>query len=82
MAIHEKFVSAREAANMLSVTPARIGILCRQGRFSGAEKIGMGWIIPREAVINHKRLLPGAKPKTPKREDDKAIIAQFLNNEK
>ena len=64
LAIHENFVSAREAAQMLDITPARIGFLCRQGRFVGAEKIGMGWIIPREAVLNHKRLPPGSKPKT------------------
>ena len=69
LTIHENFVSAREAAQMLEITPARIGFLCRQGRFKGAEKIGMGWIIPREAVLNHKRLPPGSKPKTLKREE-------------
>ena len=67
MAIHENFISAREAAQILNITSARIGVLCRQGRFEGAEKIGAGWIIPREAVANHKRLPPGLKPKGLKR---------------
>ena len=74
--LHENFVSAREAAKMLEVTQARIGFLCRQGRFVGAEKIGMGWIIPREAVLNHKRLPPGSKPKTLRREE----IAEIRND--
>ena len=77
MAIHEKLVSATEAAKILNLTPARIGVLCRQGRFQGAEKIGAGWIIPREAVLNHKRLPPGMKPRTPKREDDEKLISEF-----
>ena len=75
MAIHEDFVSAREAAQMLKVTPTRIGFLCRHGRFAGAEKIGSGWIIPREAVLNHKRLQPGAKPRN---QADKELLLQAL----
>lgn len=63
MTLHENFVSAREAADILGITTTRIGVLCRQGRFNGAEKIGAGWIIPREAVNNHKRLPPGMKPR-------------------
>ena len=78
MVIHENFVSAREAADMLNVTSARIGFLCREGRFKGAEKIGSVWIIPREAVLNHKRLPPGSKPKTTKRDDDKNLISKTL----
>ena len=78
MAIHENFLSAREAATMLNITPARIGVLCREGRFKGAEKIGAGWIIPREAVINHKRLPPGTKPKTPRRKDDETLVSNVL----
>ena len=82
MAIHENFVSAREAADMLNITSARIGFLCREGRFKGAEKIGSGWIIPREAVLNHKRLPPGSKPKTPKRNDDELLISEVLRQNK
>lgn len=76
MSIHDNFVSATEAARMLNITPVRIGFLCRQGRFKGAEKIGLSWVIPREAVINHKRLPPGSKPKTPKRNSDELLIRE------
>ncbi len=76
MTLHENFVSAREAAKILEITPARIGVLCRQGRFKGAEKIGMGWIIPREAVNNHKRLPPGMKPRN---QPSKEILANAIN---
>ena len=79
MVIHDSFLSARDAANMLGVTPARIGFLCRQGRFKGAEKIGAGWIIPREAVENHKRLPPGTKRKYARREDNSTLVAEVLN---
>ena len=79
MVIHDSFLSARDAANMLGVTPARIGFLCRQGRFKGAEKIGAGWIIPREAVENNKRLPPGTKRKYARREDNSTLVAEVLN---
>ena len=78
MAIHDDFVSAAEAARMLNITSVRIGFLCRKGRFKGAEKIGSSWVIPREAVVNHKRLPPGSKPKTPKRNSDELIIKTTL----
>ena len=73
MIIHETLVSAREAAKILNITSARVGVLCREGRFNGAEKIGSGWVIPREAVLNHKRLPPGTKPKTFKRKDIESV---------
>lgn len=76
MAISENLVSAREAANILGITPARIGLLCRQGRFKGAEKIGVGWIIPREAVTNFKRLPPGMKPRG---YDEKKLLEQVIH---
>ena len=77
MVIHETLVSAKEAANMLGITPARIGLLCRQGRFKGAEKIARGWLIPREAVLNHVRLSPGMKPKGHKEKEE---LMQFRAN--
>ena len=69
MSINDNFVSAREAAKILNITTARVGVLCRAGRFKGAEKLDLGWIIPREAVLNHKRLPPGTKPKSFKQND-------------
>ena len=74
----EDFVTAREAGQMLNINRARVGVLCREGRFEGAKKIGLGWMIPRIAVQNFKRLPPGLKPQTPTREDDKAFMSNIL----
>ena len=34
----EDFVTAREAGQMLNINRARVGVLCREGRFEGAKK--------------------------------------------
>ena len=49
-------ISVKEAAQILGLTRIRVAVLCKQGRFKGAEKIGSVWIIPREAVNNFVRL--------------------------
>ena len=59
----EDYVTASEAGKILNVNRARIGVLCREGRFEGAKKISLGWVIPRESVRNFKRLPPGLKKK-------------------
>lgn len=74
----EDFVTLREAGKMLNINRARVGVLCRAGRFEGAVKIKLGWMIPRESVLNFKRLPPGLKPKTPRREDDEALLSDTL----
>ena len=74
----EDYVTAREAGRMLNVNRARIGVLCREGRFKGAKKIDLGWVIPRESVLNFTRLPPGLKPKYPKKEQNKALIKETL----
>ena len=88
MSINEQFVSAKEAGQLLGITSTRIGVLCRQGRFAGATKIGLEWIIPREAVKNHTRLIRGVKPSgyNEKKELEKAIaeatnLKGNINNE-
>lgn len=63
MNVREAYVSVTEAAEMLNLKRNRIGVLCREGRFPGAEKVGTTWIIPREAVLNHQPLPPGVKSK-------------------
>ena len=71
--------SVSEAAKELGVDRTRANILCRQGRFAGAAKIGRNWVIPREAVENFQRLKPGVKSKTKQqREEDRTLIAQTL----
>ena len=62
--IEKNYVNAPEAAKLLNVSRSRIGKLCLAGRFQDALKIGTSWIIPREAVLNHKPLPPGVKPGT------------------
>ena len=57
----EEFLSVQEAASIMGIDRSRVGRLCREGRFPGATKIGASWIIPREAVLNHKHLPPGRK---------------------
>ncbi len=63
MGLREDVVSAHEAADMLGITRSRVGMLCRQGRFNGATKIGVAWVVPRSAVLEFKRLPPGLKPR-------------------
>lgn len=70
----EDFISASEAGKILNVNRARIGVLCRQGRFAGAKKINLGWLIPRESVLNFKRLPPGLKPKNKNKEQNMEYI--------
>ncbi|MBQ4431473.1 MAG: helix-turn-helix domain-containing protein [Synergistaceae bacterium] len=57
--IRENFMTAPQAAQYLGITRNRVGRLCLEGRFIGAGKIDDMWLIPREAVIEHRRLKPG-----------------------
>ena len=61
---------------MLNITRSRIGKLCLAGRFSGAVKIANSWIIPREAVLNHKPLPPGVKSQKAKFAAEKSAILE------
>ena len=82
----DDFVTAREAGEMLNIKKCRVAVLCREGRFEGAKKITLGWLIPRQSVKNFVRLAPGAKPKVPTREDEikfrKKIIEELRKNER
>ena len=60
----KNYITAPEAGEILGLKKARIGQLCRAGRFNGAVKVGDAWMIPREAVLSHKPLPPGVKPDT------------------
>jgi excisionase family DNA binding protein len=72
----EKYLSVTEAAEMLGLQRARTGVLCREGRFLGAVKVGNSWIIPRKAVLNHKPLPPGPKSRKAKLAAEKAEILE------
>jgi len=70
------YVSVTEASEMLGLQRARTGVLCREGRFPGAIKVGNSWIIPRKAVENHKPLPPGVKPKQSRLAAEKAAFLE------
>ena len=78
MSVFEDFVSVEDAAGILKVDRSRVTLLCRQGRFNGAVKVSRVWMIPREAVLNHKPLPPGVKPKGPRREDVSALVGAAM----
>ena len=74
----EEFVSAQEAANIMGLDRSRVGRLCREGRFPGAAKVGSSWIIPREAVLNHKPLPPGVKPRSERVKAEQAALREEI----
>jgi excisionase family DNA binding protein len=78
----KNYLSVTEAAEMLGLQRARTGVLCRKGRFPGAVKVGNSWIIPREAVLNHKPLPPGVKPRKAKLAAEKAAILEAAKGTK
>ena len=74
--IEQDYVSANEAAGMLRVTRNRIGRLCLDGRFEGAIKVSRSWIIPREAVLNHKSLSLGVKSRSERVKAERAALRE------
>ena len=47
------FISTKEAANSLGLTPRRVMGLCNEGTFKGAYKNGKTWQIPLEALESY-----------------------------
>lgn len=76
MNLREEFVSVQEAANIMGLDRSRVGRLCREGRFPGAAKVGSSWIIPREAVLNHKPLPPGVKSRSKRVKAERAALRE------
>lgn len=76
----EEFVSVQEAANIMGLDRSRVGRLCREGRFPGAAKVGSSWIIPREAVLNHKPLPPGVKPRSERLRAERAALREEVES--
>ena len=72
----EEFVSVQEAAHIMGLDRSRVGRLCREGRFPGAAKVGSSWIIPREAVLNHKPLPPGVKSRSERVKAERAALRE------
>jgi len=43
-------LTVKDVSELAGVSAARIRQLCAEGRFSGAQKLGRDWIIPRADV--------------------------------
>ena len=76
--LQKNYVDAPDAAKMLNVSQTRVRRLCREGRFPGAAKVGSSWIIPREAVLNHKPLPPGVKPRSERVKAERAALREEI----
>ena len=59
--LKDKYLTTKEAGKLIGRTPNMMLKLCQDGRFSGAEKIGGCWLIPREAVVCYKPNKRGRK---------------------
>ena len=44
------YMTAKEAAEKLAITPRRVQVLCAQGKIPGAVRFGVTWAIPKDAV--------------------------------
>lgn len=83
MSISEEYMSAVDVARKMKVDRSRVLVLCRQGRFDGAEKIGSSWVIPRVSVEKFQRLPPGGSKNLKRQhEEDKALVAEALQANK
>jgi excisionase family DNA binding protein len=61
----EEWITTKEAAKILGITPEHMAYLLRKGIVRG-QKIGRDWITTRSAVEEYKenRPKPGPKPKS------------------
>ena len=73
--IEKNYIDAKKAGEILDLSPSRISRLCSSNRFEGAFKAGGSWLIPRNAVVNFKRLRPGVKPQRP---NDRRILEDAI----
>ena len=55
----DEYVSVEEAAKILDYKEASISLLCRQGKFEGAKRIGHQWFIPGDSVKNYVKAPQG-----------------------
>lgn len=44
-----EYMSAKEAAYKWGISKRRVQVLCAEKRIKGAYKVGMVWVIPKEA---------------------------------
>ena len=49
-----KYITSKEAAEMLKISTRRVVSLCHEGKLSGAFQKGRGWKIPKESVMMYQ----------------------------
>lgn len=76
--LQEKYVTVKQAAEILKISEARVKQLCQAERFNGAVKFGWSWMIPRESVENHKPRPRGRQPKPKREHGPRADGAAFM----
>jgi excisionase family DNA binding protein len=75
----DKYVTVEEAAELANRKASLIRILCREGRFPGAAKMGNAWVIPKEEVEAYRPAKRGVKPRQAKLDAEKAAILEEAN---
>lgn len=63
MVMIEDYLTSVEAGELIGRGKNMIAKLCQAGRLPGAKKIGLNWLIPREAVLAYQPLKRGRKPR-------------------
>ncbi|MGV3721995.1 MAG: helix-turn-helix domain-containing protein [Actinomycetota bacterium] len=53
-----ELLNAKQAAEKLNISTARVRQLAGQGRLPGAQRVGRDWVIPAEAVEKFEPLPP------------------------
>ena len=59
--LQRKYITTKQAAEILKMTRRNVIGLCVKGDFEGAGQIDNIWFIPRESVENYTRKKRGAK---------------------
>jgi hypothetical protein len=74
--LKDNYATVDEAAEIAHRKASLIRVLCRDGRFPGAVKMGNAWIIPREEIEAYQPAKRGVKPKSAKLAAEKAAILE------
>ena len=74
--LQRKYITTKQAAEILKMTRRNIIGLCVKGDFEGAGQIDDIWFIPRKSVENYTRKKRGAKSKA----EIQALINEAVAN--
>jgi excisionase family DNA binding protein len=80
--LKDKYVTVEEAAELANRKTSLIRVLCRDGRFPGAVKMGNTWIIPKHEVMAYQPAKRGVKPQKELLSAELAGIRAEMENSK